>query len=81
MNLMCLSYAMLELRQQISGYCTERGAVLLKVLKLILAIPGLYASLYERRLSEVEEVIEVKRKQIVKERKRDIKEYVEIKNL
>lgn len=29
----------------------ERGAVLLKVLKLILTIPSLYAALYERRLS------------------------------
>lgn len=57
---------MLELRQQISGYCAERGALLLKVLKLILTIPSQYAALYERRLSEVEEVIEVKRKQIAK---------------
>ena len=45
--LMIVSYTMLELRQQISSYCNERGSVILKILKIILTIPNLFCELHE----------------------------------
>lgn len=76
---MSVSYAMLELRQQLSSGCTERGTVMLKVLKMVLTIPSLYAGIYEKRLAEVGDIINAKRKEIKKERKHEIEEFVEIK--
>lgn len=58
--LMIVSYTMLELRQQISSYCNERGSVILKILKIILTIPNLFCELHEDQIFKSKEVIKEK---------------------